>query len=315
MTVDLGDRTKYIGGSDVGAVLGISRWRTPLEMWMLKTGLKPYEPLDSEAAKLGTYLEDYVAERFTTETGKKVRRVNKPYVHPTREYLQAHIDRDVVGEEALLECKTCSAWQAKAWADGEIPGDYIMQVYYYMLLTGYKKAYIAVLIGNQDFKWRELIRDDKAETTIQDMFRRIINFWENFVVPGVMPMDFKADDTDVLEELYPTNKIPVIIGIEDEVKAAAINAKLDEIQSFESDIAKCKYEISIRTADLMAEIKNSDGINTGTWEATWKVQGCTGKLDKEGLEKEYPGAYKKYYKPGKTRVFRKKNLLETNEEE
>lgn len=307
---DLGDRTKYIGGSDVAAIIGVSRWKTPLEMWMLKTGLKVDKPIDSIAAELGTELEDYVARRFMKETGKKVRRVNKPYVHPEKPYLQAHIDRDVVGEEALLECKTCTAWNAKAWDDDEIPGDYIMQVYFYMLLTGYKKAYIAVLIGNSVFKWMELVWDETADAVIRSIYERVVNFWENFVVPGVMPMDFKAKDEDVLEELYPTNKIPVIIDLPIE-----LSDDLELMQSNKQHIAELENRNAVITAKIQAAIGQNDGGVCGPWEVKWKVQGAPGKLDKVGLEKEFPGAYKKYYTPGKTRKFSYKNTLEKKVDE
>ena len=39
------DRTKYIGGSDIGAILGLSKFRTPLEVWMEKTGKETKQPV------------------------------------------------------------------------------------------------------------------------------------------------------------------------------------------------------------------------------------------------------------------------------
>ena len=53
--------------------------------------------------------------------------------HP---FMIADVDRLVVGEDAGLECKTASAYNADKWADGNIPLHYVMQCYHYMAVTG-----------------------------------------------------------------------------------------------------------------------------------------------------------------------------------
>lgn len=70
----LEDRRKSIGGSDAAAVIGLNRYRTPMEVYADKLGAFPPKE-DTEAMRLGRDLEEYVAQRFCEETGKKVRRV------------------------------------------------------------------------------------------------------------------------------------------------------------------------------------------------------------------------------------------------
>jgi putative phage-type endonuclease len=301
---DLGDRKTYVGGSDIAAIMGISRWKSRLEIWLEKTGLKLPEIVDSVAADLGTELEEYVATRFTKTTGKKVRRVNKAYKDSARPYMLGHIDRDVVGEDAILECKTCSAYMANAWKDDEIPVDYILQVYWYMFLTGAKKAYIAVLIGNQDFQVKEIDRTEKVEMNIIRMREAVIDFWDNYVIPGVMPMDFKASDKDALSELYPINKIPKLIELD-----IKITKKFETLQALQSDKGKVEYDIDVLKADIQVLIGENDGAVCGTWEATWKTQDRE-TIDTKTLKKEEPETYKKYAKKSTSRVFRFKNKLE-----
>lgn len=74
------DRTEFlrsrktgIGGSDVASCLGLSPWRTPVQVWEDKTG-RSTPDLTSDAAHFGTILEDIVAKEFSLRTGMKVQR-------------------------------------------------------------------------------------------------------------------------------------------------------------------------------------------------------------------------------------------------
>ena len=56
------ERRKYIGGSDIASVMMMSRWKTPLTLWLEKTGeIEPDDLSDNEAVQLGVELEDFVA--------------------------------------------------------------------------------------------------------------------------------------------------------------------------------------------------------------------------------------------------------------
>ena len=71
------ERRKYIGGSDITSVMMMSRWKTPLTLWLEKTGeIEPDDLSDNEAVQLGVELEDFVAQKFAKEIGKKVRKTN-----------------------------------------------------------------------------------------------------------------------------------------------------------------------------------------------------------------------------------------------
>lgn len=194
-------RRSFIGGSDAAAILGLSRWRTPLQVWAEKTGqIQPEDISEKLNVKLGVRLEDTVAELFCEATGFKVRRVNETMFHEKYDFLAANIDRRVVGDDSILECKTTSAWNAKQWEGEEIPQEYIIQVLHYLAVTGYSKAYISVLIGNQDFKWKEIRRDEK---TINAIVEQEVKFWNEFIVPVVMPTRIMANDSETLFNLFP----------------------------------------------------------------------------------------------------------------
>lgn len=123
-----------IGGSDAGAVCGLNLYRSPMAVYWEKT-TDTLDLSDNEAMRQGRDLENYVAQRFTEETGKKVRRSNKMYWSEEHPFMYADVDRLLVGEDAGLECKTVSAYNAGKWENGAIPMHYLMQCIHYMVVT------------------------------------------------------------------------------------------------------------------------------------------------------------------------------------
>ena len=138
-------RKTGLGGSDAGAVCGLNPYSSPMKVYRDKT-CEGIEEQDNEAMRQGRDLEEYVAQRFTEATGLKVRRSN--YMYRSKEYpfMIADVDRMVVGEDAGLECKTVSAYNADKWEGGDIPLHYVLQCYHYMAVTGKRVWYIAAVI-------------------------------------------------------------------------------------------------------------------------------------------------------------------------
>lgn len=127
-------RQSGIGGSDAGAVCGLNPYSSPMKVYRDKTGGVP-EELDNEAVRQGHDLEEYVAQRFTEATGLRVRRSNYMYRNIENPFMIADVDRLVVGEDAGLECKTASAYNADKWKDGDIPLHYGMDIIFTPLMV------------------------------------------------------------------------------------------------------------------------------------------------------------------------------------
>lgn len=176
-------RKQYIGGSDAAAVVGLNSFSSPYTVWADKLGKLPPKE-DNEAMRLGRDLEDYVAKRFTEETGKKVRRKNFILWNSDYPFAHANVDRLIVGENAGLECKTTSVLNLKNFKNGEFPENYYVQCMHYMAVTGYKKWYLAVLILGKEFKVFEIERD---EDEIKALMKAEREFW-NCVEKGEPPM-------------------------------------------------------------------------------------------------------------------------------
>lgn len=280
------ERRKYLGGSDSAAVLGLSRFSTPLQVWAEKTGKLNDEYIsDRLYIKMGERLEQVVAELFTEETGKGVRRVNETIFHPQYPFLAANIDRRIVGEDSILECKTASGWKAKEWEENEVPQEYIIQCLHYLAVTGKKEAYIAVLIGgNQKFVYKKIERDEKL---IQDIIAKEVHFWNTFIIPDVMPVQITKNDADTLYNLFPQEQEGKEIELNDDA-----NILVESLQAMKQDAKVLDGQIAKTENELKALLKDNAIGKSGLWQVTWKEQ----------IRKSFTVA------EGKSRVLRIKSL-------
>ena len=287
------ERRKGIGGSDAAAVLGLSRWKSAARVYMEKIGAVESGEA-GEAAYWGTILEPIVAKEFEHRTGKKVRRVNRIMIHPERPYMIANIDRRVAGEDAILECKTTSAWNSKEWAEG-VPKEYIVQCMHYMAVTGTKKTYLAVLLGGNKFEWQELYRDDEF---IDMMIKTETEFWQcvqNRTPPVNQPAGSK-DYSDLLSALYPTSE-PTEIELPPTATPFARELVELKKQLKLSEERKDYLETSIK--EYMRE---NESAKSGSYKISWRSI-TTSRFDLKKFETEYYDLCQQYMKETSVRRF------------
>lgn len=297
------DRKTFIGGSDAAGVLGLSRWKTPLQVWAEKTGqIIPEDISGKLCVKLGVALEDTVAKLFEEETGKKVQRVNETRFHKDYDFLGASLDRKVVGESAFLECKTASAFKAKEWDGEDIPQEYIIQCLHYLAVTGYEKAYIAVLIGNQDFKWKEITRD---EALLNNIINKEVSFWNDFVVPNIMPMTLSSNDSDTLYKLFPKEIEETVIELGDEM-----NQEIELLQALKQDLKSLEGQITQKENVIKAMLQDNEAGVTNQYKVTWKEQ-TRKSLDTAKIKELMPMIWEQNLKETKSRVFKINKNKET----
>lgn len=196
-------RKKGIGGSDVAAICGLSRYKSALEVYLDKLGEIPPKE-DNPRMKAGRILEPVVADWFAEETGYKVMKRNSMFQHKNYPFMLANIDRWLPGQNAGLEIKNTSEFSRHDWFDGQteiIPTEYQLQANHYMAVTGAERWYMAVLIGGWDFQWRVIERDEQL---IKNLITIEQNFWENHVLSKVQPQA-SAQDSDMMDHMYPSS--------------------------------------------------------------------------------------------------------------
>lgn len=298
----LWNRKKGIGGSDASAILGFNPWMSAFELYIDKTS-DYVEEIDNEAIHFGNVLEGVVADEFTRRTGKKVRRRNQTFKHPEHEFMIANIDRDVVGEKALLECKTTNAFNSDAWEGDEIPPMYMCQIQHYMAVLDYEKAYIAVLIGGQKFVWKEVKRDDEF---IDLMIQHEKHFWNEHVLKGIPPeIDGSPSASDLLNKMYPEDNGETIMLQSNDAEALieaidSIKAEVKEKQTYQKEYEN-KLKLMIGEATM--------GVTPRFEVSLKKIE--QNRLDSKSLKKELPKIAEKYTK---TSSYRRLNIKQINQE-
>lgn len=287
-------RTKGIGGSDVSAIAKMNKWKSPIAVWMEKTGQIELEEEQSEAAYWGTILEDAVAKEFEIRTGKKVRRRNAILQHPQYPFMIANVDRIIVGADEGLECKTTSEYMKDEWKDDEVPAPYLLQVQHYMAVTGYKAWWIAVLIGGNKFIHKRIERDEELIAQIIEIEK---DFWLNHVEKMVPPeLDGSEASTELLKVLYPEAR-QTEIDLPNE--AQSLVDALDQINIELKELETRKNEYENRLKQMLGE--NERG-RIGERVVTWKNI-CSNRFDSKTFAHDHPDLYEQYLKPSTYRKF------------
>jgi len=194
-------RKKSIGGSDAGSLLGLNPYTSPYALWAEKTGaIVPEDISDKEAVRLGNDLEQYVAERFCEETGKKVQRCNAILHNDQYIFAHANPDRMVVGENSGMECKTTSSFDVlKKCRDGEYPDTWYAQCTHYMMVTGAERWYLAVLVFGHGFFWFTIERN---QDEINALAAEEKDFWSLVETKIQPPVDGMESTEKALKTIY-----------------------------------------------------------------------------------------------------------------
>ncbi|KMT21573.1 hypothetical protein CLCY_2c03350 [Clostridium cylindrosporum DSM 605] len=286
-------RKNGIGGSDVSAICGLNKYKSPIGVYLEKVEREVQGQEQSEAAYWGNRLEEIVAKEFTKRTGKKVRSRNVILQHKDYPWMLANLDRVVVGERAILECKTANSFLAKEWDGEEVPAAYILQVQHYLAVTGYKTAYIACLIGGQKFIHKTIERDNEIIEYLIEMEKE---FWVNHVEKREPPkIDGSEASSKVISMLYPEAKSDEEIVLDKDI-SKLINKRI-ELKEQEEHIKEKINEIDNQIKSSMGE--HSKAI-AGDFRVTWS-NSITSRFDSKSFKENCPNLYKQYLKQGSTR--------------
>ena len=274
-------------------MVGLNSYMSAYSLWAEKTGRLPgFE--GNLATQVGTYLEDFVAQKFTEVTGKKVRKSNQSWFNDQYPWAIANIDREIVGEDALLEIKTTSELNMKKFKGGEYPSNYYVQVMHYLGVTGKERGYLAVLIGNREFKWFTIERDEDEINALMEAERTFKMCVDNDTPPIA---DGASSTADTLFTMYP-NSIDTTIGI------GSFEKDLDNyfrLKAQADDLDKQINGIANRIKAHLGECERGEGEK---YKVSWKTQSRSG-FDHKRFIADHPGVdVAKYYTTSKSRPFK-----------
>ncbi|WP_067931225.1 YqaJ viral recombinase family protein [Alicyclobacillus kakegawensis] len=303
-------RREGIGGSDAPAILGLSPWRSPLDVYWEK--VRPEHAVEvedsgaEEAERLewGHRLEDTVAVAFAEKTGLHIRRKNallRSIEHP---YMIGDVDREIrdqAGRKGILEIKTTSAFQEGEWRGDRIPDHYYAQLQHYLALTGYDYGYFAVLIGGQKLVIKPVSRD---QTVIQTLVKVERDFWRNHVEQRKPPfIDGGKAAAAILREMFPET-VPDRVQLP--ADADRWVREYEEAEQAMKAAAERKELAANQLKYLLAE--HESGVAGGRL-VSWKAYEST-SLDTAALKREMPDLYQRFARKIQSRRFSIKPIKE-----
>ncbi len=282
---ELSDRQQWLdehkhrlGSSDIAAIAGLNKYRTPLHVWSEKTGRIPTlateEAEANDAIWLGTKLEPIVAEMFARKTGLNVwaprqyyTRTDIPWAIATPDYFYTPNVEQGTPDAACLECKTTGAWNKEAW-DGKIPDSAHLQVIYQMGIIGMKQGSVAGLIGGRDFVHQDVTFDAA-------IFDQLVTMGENFMrmVREDTPPPATPDDAKLLTTLNPISDEEIELADEDSLQLLANyrHAKLVyDAADIELDLAK--RELDAIKSELRQKMGKATLARIAGYELSQKVR-------------------------------------------
>ena len=301
-------RTKGIGGSDIGAICGVSPFTSARQVYFNKTGqfeeaMKPGAAAQ-ERMHFGHLLEPIVANEFAKRTGKKLIEVDATFSHKDYPWMRANVDRLIVDDDGrpygILECKTTSEYNNEEWESGEILMSYIYQLNWYMYILDIKYGAFACLVGGNKFYHYEVFRnDDLIQNTLVPAAK---TFWYENVLALKEP-ELQATDTEYVNETY---------------KNVEKNSEITLVDDTDNELAevvfKCKRQIKELTATmeeaqnrLKERLQDHEIGYCRDYTIKWSSRSQT-RVDTELLKKNFPEVYEVCKKQISFRAFSVKGL-------
>ena len=289
------ERRKHtIGGSDAAAIVGLNPYSSQYSLFAEKTGKIPGFG-GNLATEVGTFLEEFVAKKFEQETGKKVRRENAFIYNDEYPWAHANVDRVICGESALLEIKTTDSLNMKKFKGGEYPLNYYAQIVHYLGVTGKERCYLAVLIGNKEFLWFTIERD---EAEIAALMSAEADFWELVKTDTPPAVDGAQATTRAVSAIYADS--------EDSTRCDLFSyqADLDEFTALNRQIKELESRRDEHANRVKAFMGDSGFGDCEKFRVSWKTQ-TRRTFDHSRFASENPEIdLSGYFKESTARVFR-----------
>lgn len=259
---DIENRSGYIGGSDIGTIMGVNQWKSPYTLWAEKTGLIEVEDIsDKDAVWFGVMEEDIIAKRFTMKTELKVKKSNYAYGCKEYPYLRGHVDRIASKGKWGLEIKTTSSWNKTKYDEGEIPESHYWQCMFYMFLTGWDTWYLATKRDNR-FYITKISRDDEA---IERMLDACEDFWNHVQSGEPVEIDGSDSTQETLEQMYPEEHQGETVNLDSQEDTLLALLELGTQEKNLKEL-KTKYQNEIKA--VLGEAEKGE---TGQFIVSWKA--------------------------------------------
>jgi len=224
------ERKQGIGGSDVAAIMGLSPWRTALDVYNDKLSPINLEEEPHDDLKRGIRAEKYILEEYAENTGETLLCNIPTFVDSQYPFMRGNVDAKLQSQNVIVEAKSTKA-SISSWDSG-IPEHYRLQVAYYAMLADSDRVDIPVLFSGWRYGCYTYWRDAEFEAQIKIA---VINFWQNHILKNITP---EPQSLAELQVAYPIINSEVTIKADEDIRNTvselqAVSAKRKELEATE----------------------------------------------------------------------------------
>jgi predicted phage-related endonuclease len=219
------NRKNHLGSSDLPAILGYSRFSTPYDVWLEKTGRIPYDPTDvpTDYQEAGNFLELSVLQWALDK--KYIGNIQRDPELPVADTpIVVHIDAVDLGTGNPVEVKTEGLYGPiiQPWGDAgsnEVPEYTCIQCHGHLMATGADICHVPTFLGGRGFGYFYVERDEKLVDLIREA---ALKFWHEYVLKDTPPPE-SVPSLDLIKKIRRVEGEPVELA--DELIEAWLEAK------------------------------------------------------------------------------------------
>ena len=268
-------RREGLGASDSAAILGLSKWTTPLDVYRSKLGIE--REFDPMLAWIGHNLEPVIGkwiDEFAPEIGQQLpgfaaRSLIAPHLFATPDSLTV--------DGIPIEKKTSMEFMRDDWADG-VPLYYQVQSQQQQFVLGAPYGWVVVFHGGRDFAAYKVMRDDRFID--EHLVPKTFDWWQTHVVAKVAPEPTTLGE---LADVYPSEAGTSVEASETAYEAAERRAVLlSDIRAMEAEVDALQLAIGQYMGS--AELLTFEGREV----LTYKTQAGRRSVSVSELEAKHP---------------------------
>jgi putative phage-type endonuclease len=301
-------RRRFIGGSDIGAIVGLSTYATPLTVYLDKVG-ESQPQAETLAMRRGKVMEPFIAREFHRQhPGLVVIRRQEQVVRTDWGFpAGASLDGFVAAQGdksktpvGAFESKTAYGWTARDWdaKTEDVPDSYFCQGVWNLAVSGMEEIYVVADIGDPEKLIVVVFRATPEVKRVQlSLIKHARDFWRNHVERLIPPEPNGSErDSDAIRGMF-RRTIPVTVELEGASTVVERYNRGHEMETKGKEVkARAKQELELLLGS------GEQAIVDGRWRYSWKPS-TKRSVDMDRLMVEYPEAWKAVMKETTTRRF------------
>jgi putative phage-type endonuclease len=289
-----------IGGSDISALLGLSPYKSALQLWTELSSGQAEPDRDLLHLRFGQHAESFIASEYERQSGLFTVAHPQTLFHKKHGFMYGHVDRfvlespdtpavvdGVVTADRILECKTASAFTRADWGEpgtDQVPPYYLVQCAWYMAVTGCACVDLAALIGNSELRVFTIERDLQLESLITLHAK---NFWNDHVLANSPPEPETVRDAATL---FP-KEAPGLCAEASEV----VLTHLAQYRKLSERSERLSGECERVKAEILKFMGHAERLtHSGRVLATWRCAKPSQRLDAKAMAAAHPDLAKTF---------------------